>query len=280
MARASVTLYRQVLAALTRAEIPFLVGGGFAYSRHARIARRTYDLDLMIEEPVWPRLARALRAEGIYTKRTFPHWLGKALGKGGQVDVIFNGGAGLTPVDAEYFEHAVPATMLGQSVLLCPAEELIWSKAFIMERERFDGADILHIIRARAEELDWARLARRFAGHEAVLLVHLILFRYAYPSETQRVPDWLVAGLWSRAQAFTTSQPLCRGTFLSRAQYLMDVEEGGCIDARLQPFGPMSARDWLIWTNAIDPRKSRVRSRRRTSIPLLSARPQSFLGAT
>ena len=45
---------------------------------------------------------------------------------------------------------------------LCPVEEMIWSKAFIMERERYDGADIMHLLLACAEALDWARLLSRF----------------------------------------------------------------------------------------------------------------------
>jgi len=47
-----------------------------------------------------------------------------------------------------------------------------------MERERYDGADIAHILRARAADLDWERLLERFAGHWHVLLSHLILFEY------------------------------------------------------------------------------------------------------
>ena len=33
--------------------------------------------------------------------------------------------------------------------LVVPAEEMIWSKAFIQERERFDGADIHHLLRCK-----------------------------------------------------------------------------------------------------------------------------------
>jgi hypothetical protein len=151
MERRPVKFYREVLAALTKARVPFLIGGAFAYCRYAGIDRRTKDLDLMIEEETWPELARVLRAEGIFTKRTFPHWLGKALSPSGQVDIIFNGGSTLTPVDAECLAHGVPATVLGFNTLLCPPEELLWSKAFVMERERFDGGDVLHLLRAQAE---------------------------------------------------------------------------------------------------------------------------------
>ena len=146
--RAPVRFYREVLGSLLERDIPFLIGGAFAYARHAGIDLRTKDLDLMIEARAWPSVARVLRGHGIYTTLKFPHWLGKALSPDGQVDIIFNSGAGLSPVDASWFRHGVPDTVLGRRVKLCPVEELIWSKAFIMERERFDGADVLHLIRA------------------------------------------------------------------------------------------------------------------------------------
>ena len=98
-----VAFYREVLAALNEAELPFLVGGAYAFCRYAAIDRKTKDLDLMIKEETWPAVARALRARGINTRRTFPHWLGKALSPVGQVDIIFNGGSGLTAVDDEWF---------------------------------------------------------------------------------------------------------------------------------------------------------------------------------
>ena len=276
MARAPVKFYREVLAALTRTDIPFLIGGAFAFCRHAGIDRRTKDLDLMIEERSWPQLARVLRAEGIYTKRTFPHWLGKALSPAGQVDIIYNSGAGLTPVDQSWFDHGVPAAVLGFEVLLCPVEELIWSKSFIMERERFDGADVMHLIRAHAERIDWQRLRRRFAGYEAVFLAQLILFRYIYPSEASRVPSWVHAEFADAAARDATDERVCRGTILSRAQYLVDVEDWGYADARLPPHGTMSDRDWLIWTNAIDSRQSRVRGGHRRSVP----KPQRLVAAS
>jgi hypothetical protein len=268
MERRQVRFYREVMAALKQADVPFLIGGAFAFCRYAGIDRRTKDLDLMIEEHSWPELARALRTVGVHTKLTFPHWLGKALSPAGQVDVIFNGGSGLTPVDAEYFAYGVPSTVLGLETLLCPPEELLWSKAFIMERERFDGADVLHLIRAQADHFDWTRLRRRFRGHEPVLRAHIILFKYAYPSEAHRVPDWLEPELqMNEAAAPVSHPPVCRGTNLSRAQYLVDLDEWGYADARLAPHGSMTERQWLVWTNAIDAKRSAVRGKRRRTAP-------------
>ena len=126
----------------------------------------------------------------------FSHWLGKAFSGDDFVDVIFSSGNGLCTVDDEWFANA--ALMEAGGVLLCPAEELIWQKAFIMERERFDGADVNHLLRACGPQLDWDRLLRRFGPHWQLLLVHLLLFGFVYPAERQRVPARVVEALLQR----------------------------------------------------------------------------------
>src|SRR5687767_11595924 len=88
--------YRAVLRALKQADVDFMIGGTYALARYTGIDRRTKDLDLMIRRADWSRAARALRANGIYTRLSFPHWLGKALSGTSQVDIIFSGGNGLT----------------------------------------------------------------------------------------------------------------------------------------------------------------------------------------
>jgi hypothetical protein len=247
-----VDFYRSVLRVLQDAERPFLIGGTYAMARYTRIDRATKDVDLMIRKSDWPATAHALRAEGIYTRLPFPHWLGKAVHGKAQVDIIFSSGNAVAAVDDIWFERAVPAKVLGFNVKLCPPEELIWSKSFVMERERFDGADVLHLVRATGETLDWRHLCARFCGHERVLLAHLVLFGYVYPDEASIVPSWVLQRL--QAASIASAHPavrLCRGTLLSRAQYLVDVDKWGYTDARLPPYGALSPRDNAIWTKGI-----------------------------
>jgi hypothetical protein len=247
-----VTFYRDVLRALRQADQPFLIGGTYAMARYTRIDRATKDLDLMIRRDDWPAIARALRAAGIYTRLSFPHWLGKAIQGNAQVDIIFNSGNALVSVDETWFARAVPARVLGFNALLCPPEELLWSKSFVMERERFDGADVLHIVLAMGRALDWQHLCERFRGHERVLLAHLILFGYVYPGEAHLIPEWVIRRLLRAPDSLPPGGTrLCRGTLLSRAQYLVDVEKWGYRDARMPPFGRLSPRENAIWTDPI-----------------------------
>ena len=100
------------------------------------------------------------------------------------IDVTFNSGNGVCTVDDAWFRHALPAEILGLHVEVVPAEEMLWSKAFVMERNRYDGGDIAHLLRARAAVLDWARLLFRFGVHGRVLFSHVVLFWLHLPRAT------------------------------------------------------------------------------------------------
>lgn len=246
--------YRRAMDSLRRANIPFLVGGAYALQHYTSISRHTKDFDVFIRPNDCRRALDTFAAQGYRAELTFPHWLGKVYAGDHFIDLIFSSGNGVAQVDDDWFAHAPQGQVLARQVRLCPPEEMIWSKAFIMERERFDGADIAHIIRAQAEQLDWQRLRQRFGSHWRLLLGHLILFGFVYPAERGLIPRGLMEELLQQAQGETahlTDAPMCQGTLLSREQYLIDVENWGYADARLHPHGPMSAEAIAHWTAAI-----------------------------
>lgn len=249
-------LYGNALARLADSGIPFLIGGAFALERYTGIARNTKDLDIFLHPRDLERTLAELGTLGCHTAVPFPHWLAKAATAEGVIDFIFSSGNGVAQVDDMWFEHAVDARVLDVAVKLCPPEETIWSKALIMERERYDGADVAHLLRALGPGLDWHRLLRRFGPHWRVLLSHLILFGFVYPGERWRVPEEvmreLIGRLTAEAGGRHPDERLCYGTLLSRAQYLPDILTWGYRDARLAPTGSMTADDIAIWTAGID----------------------------
>jgi hypothetical protein len=174
------------------------------------------------------------------------------------VDVIFNSGNGVTRVDDGWFEHAVDGRLLGVPVKICPVEETLWSKSFVMERERCDAADVAHLIRARGDRMDWRRLVERFGDNTRVLFAHVVLFGFVYPGETDKVPRWVVDDLFERMMSEPSAEPddMCRGTLLSRAQFLVDLERWGYKDARTE-LGIMRSSAVDIWTAAIADSKPR-----------------------
>jgi hypothetical protein len=252
--------YCSAIDALHEASIEFLVGGAFALRTYTGIERNTKDLDLMIRPRDVDRTIEVCRGLGFRADYAFTHWLAKVHCGEYLIDVIFRAGNGLCEVDDAWFSNARETEILGRKLPIAPVEEIIWQKAYIMERERFDGADVMHLLRSCAGEMDWKRLLSRFGEDWRVLLSHLVLFGFVYPAERHLIPADIFRSLLDRATADESESqngsPLCQGTLLSRAQYLVDVERLGFVDARTNGRKSMTFRQLLDWTNAI-PRESR-----------------------
>jgi hypothetical protein len=249
-------LYRSALEMLNRNGVPYLVGGTYAFHYYAGIARATKDFDIFVRAQDLQRVFDVLARLGFKTEVAFSHWLAKAFNGDRFIDIIYNSGNGIVEVDDEWFAHAVDEGVLGVPAKLVPPEEMVWSKSFIMERERYDGADVAHILRHCSGLLNWDRLLRRFGANWRVLLSHIVLFGFIYPGERALIPASVTRELVNRLLADlevpTRDSKVCQGTLLSRAQYLVDVGEWGYDDARQAPRGTMSAEQVAEWTAAID----------------------------
>ena len=254
----SAALYRSALAALEASGIPYLVGGAYALERYCGIERHTKDFDVFVRERDCPALLGFLEERGFHAEVVFTHWLAKVRQNAGDedfIDIIFGSGNGIARVDDEWFDHAVDAEVLGQKVKLCPAEEIVWSKMYIMERERFDGADVLHLIRARGPRFDWRRLMRRMAPHGVLLLTYVVLYDFVYPDDRGVIPAWVVEELvarWRRGRVAPPSdEPRCNGTILSRIQYLPEIRRWNLRDGRVYPITYMSDEQIEHWTEVV-----------------------------
>lgn len=225
------------LRALADAKVPFVVAGAYAFFEYTGIFRDTKDLDLFLRARDLEAAFRALEKVGFRTELTDPGWIGKGFQGEYFVDLIFSSGNGVAVVDDLWFENARPGEVMGQKVLLAPPEEIVWSKSFVVERERYDGADVNHIVHACGDEMDWNRVLARFDRYYEVLFSHLLLFRFAYPSERSKVPAWVMEELCRRTlgdvEAGDHPQAICRGNLLSRVQYQHDYEHHGYEDGRL-----------------------------------------------
>jgi hypothetical protein len=229
-------VHGRALALLQDAGIQPMVGGAYAMRTHAGLWRDTKDLDLFVRKDQVHEALKLLAGAGYHTEMTDPLWLAKAFDGPYFIDLIFSSGNGIAVVDEEWEKRASHAEVLGREALIVPAEEMIWQKAYIQERERFDGADIHHLLRCKGAQLDWQHVLRRFRDHWPVLLGHLISFRFSFPSDKEQVPAWVMRELMARLER-AEDQPtrparICRGTLLSRQQYLSEVNDHGYRDAR------------------------------------------------
>jgi hypothetical protein len=226
----------RALKALVEGKVPFLVAGAYAYFEYTGVQRDTKDLDVFLRRAELDRAFEVLEAAGFTRRVEDPLWIEKAYDGEWFVDLIFSSGNGVATVDDGWFEHAREGLVMGHPVLLAPPEEMIWSKAFVCERERYDGNDVANLVRACGHELDWERLLERFGDHWEVLLAHLVLYRFAFPSERSQVPRWVMSELLQRSLAQLPEEDperrVCQGTLLSKEQYQHVIERDGFEDER------------------------------------------------
>jgi hypothetical protein len=233
--------YAEALRGLVRSRVPFMIGGAYALRAYAGIIRHTKDLDVFCARRDRGRILRVLSRFGDRIDRHDPTWIVKVYRGDLFIDVIDGSGNGICRVDRQWFEYARPARLLGSRVRLIPPEEMIWSKSFVQDRYRFDGADIAHILRRHGRRLDWRRLLDRMKPEWEILLAHLINVRFIYPAERGIVPDWVLHELLARleqdqslAERLPSAPlpPVCRGTLLTPHDYVPDVTAWGYADAR------------------------------------------------
>ncbi|WP_242928780.1 nucleotidyltransferase [Pontibacter vulgaris] len=221
--------YREALELLNKSGCPYLVGGGFALREYTGIIRETKDLDVFCKAGEYPRILKVFAEAGYETENSDARWLAKAIKGEHFVDLIFNNPGNFCPVDDTWFDHAVKGELWGVQVQYIPAEELIWCKTYVQNRERFDGADINHIILRYGDKLNWKRVMVRMEQHWHLLLAQLLTFQFVYPSERDIIPRWLFDELLSRAkeQFDVPAQvdKICRGPFFDQTQYGVDITE-------------------------------------------------------
>jgi hypothetical protein len=232
--RTAEAFYEKVLRDLLDAKIPFLVAGGYAVSAYTGVNRATKDLDLFTTAGVFPRLLSFLKEKGYTIAIEDERWIGKIHFNDHFVDVIFGSANGMVPVQEDWFEHVREMEVFGVPVPMMSPTELIWSKALVKDRERYDGADIANLILKQDDKIDWKRLLARMDAHWEVLFCIVLNFRWVFPSERDRIPRWLVEELSQRLkQQLDLPQPqrkVCRGRLFSRSDYKHAVEEWGYAD--------------------------------------------------
>jgi hypothetical protein len=232
------TLFREVLTLLERSRIDYAVAGAFALQVHTGICRDTKDLDVFLTSDAARLALDRLREEKFDTEVCDPVWLFKAHRGSFFVDLITGMSNAALVVEDSWIEHATPAVIQGVRTRVLGPEELLVSKLFVTRRERFDGADIAHIIYGTRGKLDWERILSLVAGHWEIFFWALVLFRYVYPAQTDYVPRHVWSELTARFQlAVLNFDPAARfrGSLIDDKMFAIDVREWG-LDNLAQEF--------------------------------------------
>ncbi|WP_087001802.1 nucleotidyltransferase family protein [Rhizobium sullae] len=224
----------QAVRELVASGIPFLVAGTYAVSAYTGISRSTKDLDIFCKAGDYARILAHFKAQGYAVEIEDDRWLGKVFKGRHFFDVIFASSNGTMPVSDQWFEKARRIELNGSHVSIIAPTELIWSKCFIQQRDRYDGADVAHVILRAHDQIDWHKLLGYLEVHWEVLLIHLLNFRWIYPTERDKVPLWLLDELLDRLAAQRElplpQTKICRGRMYSHSDFEIDVKEWGFAD--------------------------------------------------
>jgi len=225
-----VELFREVLGVVNAHKVPYAVAGAFALQQHTGIWRTTKDLDLFLPAEHVAKTISHLEKVGLKCDVLDPVWLAKARRGDYFVDLITGMSNGIMTVDQSWIERSSPATILDVKTRVLAAEELLASKLFVQFRERYDGADIVHIIYATRGSLDWKRILSLAGEHRELLLSILVLFHYVYPACGSYVPEevWKTL-LGELRQSLDRPEPKTsfRGILLDEKMFAIDVNEWG-----------------------------------------------------
>ena len=225
------SLFREILELLEKKKsVSFAVAGAFALREHTGICRDTKDLDLFLTPENAGLALRYLRDKGFECEVCDPVWLFKAHRDGFFVDLITGMSNAAIVVEDSWVERARPATVEGVKTRVLAAEELVASKLFIARRERFDGADIAHVIYGTRGKLDWQRIFQLAGEHWEMILWALVLYRYCYPAQTQYVPKEVWCDLLTRFHKVVSSpdtKAKFRGSLVDDKQFAIDMTEWG-----------------------------------------------------
>ena len=227
--------YAEVLREFSAMGVPYLLAGTYAVSAYTGVIRPTKDLDVFCKGGDFPRVLDHFQKMGYAISVEDERWLGKVHKGDMFFDVIFASSNGTMPVGDAWFADAREIELFDVPVRIIGPTELIWSKAFIQLRHRYDGADVVHVMLKQSEQIDWKRLLDYMELHWEVLLVALLNFRFIYPSERHLIPRWVMDELLERLNAQlqmpSAGKRVCRGRIFSPRDYQIDVGEWGFSEA-------------------------------------------------
>lgn len=230
----AVDFYVESLRLLNESGIPFLLSGTYALGCYTGITRPTKDLDIFCKVSDAPRILAFFKAKGYEIEVEDERWIGKVWRGEHFFDVIFNISSASLPVNDDWFREVYEVEVYGSTVRITPPTEFILSKLFIQDRYRYDGADVVHVILKKHDEIDWHRLMTAMELYWELLFIHILNFRFIYPTKRDQIPRWVFDELLERIQAQAELPPggidICRGRLLSPRDYITDIGEWGFAD--------------------------------------------------
>jgi len=189
------SVFQKVVRKARARGIEFAFGGAFALATYTGKWRDTKDMDLYVMPQDRDRMKAVMDEVGLTdyfpVKDYDRSWIYRAHAGDVIVDTIWAMANHRTDVDRDWLTRGPLVAFGSERVRVVPPEELIWSKLYVMQRDRCDWPDVLNILQAIGPQLDWPRLMRRLADDTSLLDGVLSAFRWLSPERAAELPSWL-----------------------------------------------------------------------------------------
>jgi hypothetical protein len=191
-------IYHRVITRARERHVPFAVGGGFAVATHTGQWRNTKDLDLYILPRDRDAMVQIVTEAGLadyYERKPYDRrWIYRANVDDTIVDVIWAMANLRVEVDEGWLRDVCRARVRGLELPVVPLEEMVWDKLYVLQRDRCDWPDVLNMLYASGETLDWNYLLDRVADDMPLLSAAVSLYRWLCPGRSRKLPPWI----WER----------------------------------------------------------------------------------
>jgi len=193
--------YKRAIEALRKANIPFLLGGGFALATFTGRFRDTKDMDFYVLPRARSEAIAALKRAGFsdYFK-TRPYdrkWIYRSVRSGVIVDIIWSMANRRAKVDQIWLDNARSVLVRGEELKVVPTEEFLWCKLYILQRDHCDWTDIFNVIYSCGNQVNWVHLIKRLDEDVPLLKAALMVYTWLCPGRASELPArlWVQLGM-------------------------------------------------------------------------------------
>lgn len=188
------SIYRGVMTEASRRDIPFAVGGGLAAMTYAGLWRNTKDIDLYILPRDRERMVQLLFDMGLqdyYEKLAYDRsWIFRSYQADTIVDLMWGMANQRAWVD-EGWLRGPEVEADGVRFRLLPPEEALWSKLYVLQRDRCDWPDSFNLLHGLGSQLDWKRLFHLLGSDARLLAGLLCAYAWLSPDGARQLPNWI-----------------------------------------------------------------------------------------
>ena len=223
-------VYTDVMRAACGHHVPFAIGGSQAMSLYVGRLRRSKDLDIYVKPEDGEELIAMLTAMGFTdyfdTKPYDRRWIYRAVKGESIVDVIWSMANQRTRVDDAWLTRGMQVDIEGCRLRLIPLEEMLWSKLYVLQRDRCDWPDILNLLDATHQHLNWRHLIDRLEEDKPLLGALLHIYAWLRPDGARRVPAWVWLELTPTLGPVDAEQVRHRAELLDTRPWFLSADSG------------------------------------------------------